>query len=57
MSWTGLLARALLVPWTCEILVPLVRDVQNRYWLTRAKSTTAWKVIQSLGKNEDLVEL
>ncbi len=38
------------------ILVPLARDGQNRHWLTRAKSTTAWKVIKSLGKNEDLVE-
>jgi hypothetical protein len=39
------------------ILVPLARDGQNRHWLTRAKSTTKWKVIKSLGKNEDLVEL
>ena len=39
------------------ILVPLVRDGQNRHWLTRAKSRTAWRVIKSLGKNEDLVEL
>jgi len=39
------------------ILVPLARDGQNRHWLTRAKSTTTWKVIKSLGKNEDLVEL
>jgi hypothetical protein len=38
------------------ILVPLARDGQNRHWLTRAKSTTTWKVIKSLGKNEDLVE-
>lgn len=39
------------------ILVPLARDGQNRHWLTRAKSTTKWKVIKSLGKNDDLVEL
>lgn len=39
------------------ILVPLAHDGQNRHWLTRAKSTTTWKVIKSLGKNEDLVEL
>jgi len=38
------------------ILVPLARDGQNRHWLTRAKSTTTWKVIKSLGKNDDLVE-
>lgn len=39
------------------ILVPLARDGQNRHWLTRAKSTTKWKTVKSLGKNEDLVEL
>jgi hypothetical protein len=39
------------------ILVPLARDGQNRHWLTRAKSTTKWRVLQRLGKNEDLVEL
>jgi hypothetical protein len=39
------------------ILIPLARDGQNRHWLTRAKSTTRWKVIKSLGKSEDLVEL
>ena len=39
------------------ILVPLARDGQNRHWLTRAKSTTTWRVIKSLGKEEDLVEL
>ena len=39
------------------ILVPLVRDGKNRHWVTRAKSTTKWKVIKSLGKNDDLVEL
>jgi hypothetical protein len=39
------------------ILVPLARDGKNRHWLTRGKSTTKWKTIKSLGKNEDLVEL
>jgi hypothetical protein len=39
------------------ILVPLARDGHNRHWLTRAKSTTKWKVLKSLGKNDDLVEL
>jgi hypothetical protein len=39
------------------ILVPLARDGKNRQWLTRAKSTTKWKVIKSLGKDDDLVEL
>jgi len=39
------------------ILVPLARDGKNRHWLTRTKSTTTWKVVKSLGKNEDLIEL
>jgi Insertion element 4 transposase N-terminal/Transposase DDE domain len=39
------------------ILIPLGRDGQNRHWLTRAKSTTKWKVMRSLSTNEDLVEL
>jgi hypothetical protein len=38
------------------ILVPLHRDGTNRHWLTRAKSTTRWKVIKALGKNDELVE-
>lgn len=39
------------------ILVPLAREGKNRHWLTRAKSTTKWKVIKSLGRDEDLIEL
>jgi hypothetical protein len=39
------------------ILVPLARDGKNRHWLTRAKSTTKWRVVERLGKNDDLVEL
>jgi hypothetical protein len=39
------------------ILVPLVRDGKNRHWLTRAKSTTKWRVVKHLGKDDDLVEL
>lgn len=38
------------------ILLPLNRDGKNRQWLTRAKSTTRWRVLKSLGKNDDLVE-
>jgi hypothetical protein len=38
------------------ILLPLNRDGKNRHWLTRAKSTTRWRVIEHLGKNDDLVE-
>lgn len=38
------------------ILVPLNRDGKNRHWLTRAKSTTRWRVLERLGKDDDLVE-
>lgn len=38
------------------ILVPLHRDGQDRHWLTRAKSTTRWRVLKKLGKQDDLVE-
>jgi Insertion element 4 transposase N-terminal/Transposase DDE domain len=38
------------------ILVPLNRDGKNRQWLTRTKSTTRYRVLQHLGKNDDLVE-
>jgi hypothetical protein len=38
------------------ILVPLNRDGRNRHWLTRAKSTTRWRVLERLGKDDDLVE-
>jgi hypothetical protein len=39
------------------ILVPLHRDGKNRHWLTRGKSTTRWRVVEKLGKGDDLVEL
>jgi hypothetical protein len=39
------------------ILVPLHRDGKNRHWLTRGKSTTRWRVVENLGKGDDLVEL
>jgi hypothetical protein len=38
------------------ILVPLQMGGKNRHWLTRAKSTTRWRVIEKLGKGDDLVE-
>lgn len=38
------------------ILLPLNRDGKNRQWLTRAKSTTRWRVLENLGKGDDLVE-
>jgi hypothetical protein len=30
---------------------------QNRHWLTRAKSTTKWRIVKRLGKGDDLVEM
>ena len=38
------------------ILLPLNREGKNRHWLTRAKSTTKWRVLEHLGRNDDLVE-
>jgi hypothetical protein len=39
------------------ILIPLQRDGRNRHWLTRAKTTTKWQVIERLGHGDELVEL
>ena len=39
-----------------DILVPLTTGGANRHWLTRAKSTSKWKVIKKLGAGDDLVE-
>ena len=38
------------------ILVPLVRDGRNRHWMTRAKTTTKWTVLESMAPGDDLVE-
>lgn len=40
-----------------NVLVPLVRDGNNRHWLTRAKSSSAWTVIKRLGPKDLLVEM
>jgi hypothetical protein len=40
-----------------NILVPLATGGANRHWLTRAKSTTKWKVIRKLGRGDLLVEM
>ena len=42
---------------TPTILHPLERDGRNRHWLTRAKSTTKYTVLRSLGPGDDLVEM
>jgi hypothetical protein len=39
------------------ILVPLVRDGRNRHWMTRAKTTSKWTVLESMAPGDDLVEL
>jgi hypothetical protein len=39
------------------VLIPLARDGQNRHWLIRAKTNNRWRVIQSLGPGDDIVEL
>ena len=35
----------------------LVRDVRNRYWMTRAKTTSKWTVLESMAPGDDLIEL
>lgn len=38
-------------------LAHLERSGTNRYWLTRAKSTTKLRVLKNLGRHDDLVEI
>ena len=40
-----------------DVLVPLMTGGQNCHWLTRAKSTTAYRRIHRLGPGDELVEL
>lgn len=40
-----------------NVLTPLARDGANRHWLVRAKKSTVWQEIESLGKDELLVEM
>jgi Insertion element 4 transposase N-terminal/Transposase DDE domain len=40
-----------------NVLVPLQSTGKERHWLTRAKSTTAWTVLDKLGKGDLLVEM
>ena len=39
-----------------DVLVPLMSAGTSRHWLTRAKSTTKYRVIQRLGPGDELVE-
>ena len=40
-----------------KVLIPIARDGVGRHWLTRAKSTTAFRVLKELGRGDELVEL
>ena len=42
---------------SAKILIPLVRDGQNRHWLIRAKKNLRWRVLRRLGKRDVLVEM
>jgi hypothetical protein len=39
-----------------NVLVPLMSKGTERHWITRAKSTTTFRSIRSLGKGDELVE-
>lgn len=39
-----------------DILVPLMTTGRDRHWMTRAKSTTRYRVLQQLGPGDQLVE-
>lgn len=38
-------------------LVPIATQGESRHWLTRAKSTSKWKVLENLGPGDDVVEM
>jgi hypothetical protein len=40
-----------------DVLVPLSRDGENRHFLVRAKSNTTMRLVEKLGKGDELVEL
>jgi hypothetical protein len=40
-----------------NILIPLASQRRNRHWLTRAKATTKWSVVKTLGPGDELVEV
>ena len=40
-----------------NVLVPLRAGGSNRHWLTRAKSTSKWTVVKTLGPGDQLVEM
>src|SRR2546423_2755237 len=42
---------------SANILMPLEAGGTNRHWLTRAKSTSSWRVLKRFGPGDALVEL
>lgn len=40
-----------------RMLLGIGSDVRNRHWLTRAKANTSWRVLERLGKGDELVEM
>lgn len=40
-----------------DILVPLMRGGRNRHWMTRAKKNSKWRVVETLGKGDWLIEV
>jgi hypothetical protein len=40
-----------------NILIPLAAQGENRHWLTRATSKTAWTAVKKLASGDELVEL
>lgn len=40
-----------------SILLPLHAQARNRHWLTRAKKSNVWRVIKTLGRGDELVEM
>jgi hypothetical protein len=39
------------------ILIPLVREADNRHWLTRAKTNHTWHSVKRMGAGDELVEM
>jgi hypothetical protein len=40
-----------------KYLVGIQRGGENRHWLVRAKSSTTWRVVDELGKGDQLIEM
>jgi hypothetical protein len=39
------------------LLIPLVTEGENRHWLIRAKTSNKWRVLRTLGLQDELVEM